>query len=184
MQITIESKHAKDVCLEMMQSLNVKDLQYRLGSTLILLKREVVDEMERKRAVLLMKYTIIIQKAIRQVLARAALEKKSHLRRAFYAALVLQSTVRTFQIRLRYAKLLGVVLEVKKRMSIKTEENIKELHVTSQDVIEIPSPPSESIEMDTEEVDDQVQSNKNDTKHKQRKAYVLCFKGIMISILT
>ena len=106
----------------MVQFLKIKDMQYRLGSSLILLKREVVDEMERKRASLLVRHAVILQRTIRANLAKAALTRKRNSRHNLKVILKLQSVLRRAVARSKYSKMLEVVNVAKKRMSIQIEK--------------------------------------------------------------
>ncbi len=114
---------AKKVCLAMLQFLKIQDTKYRLGCSLILLKREVVDDMERKRAALLVRHAVILQKTVRSCLAKILLSRKRNSRHNLQSILKIQSILRRGVARSKYIKMLGVVEEVKKRMSIQVGES-------------------------------------------------------------
>ncbi len=117
----------------MVQSLKIEEKKYRLGSSLILLKREVVDDMEKKRGLLLVRHTLIIQKLIRQYMAKTIFEKKLSLRRNLQSILKLQTVMRRSISQHKYADMLGVVIEVKKRMSVQVGDSNKAPEVTSEE---------------------------------------------------
>jgi len=114
---------AKKVCLAMLQFLKIQDRQYRLGCSLILLKREVVDDMERKRAALLVRHAVVLQKTVRSCLAKISLSRKRNSRHNLQAILKAQSILRRGVAQSKYIKMLGVVEEVKKRMSVQVGES-------------------------------------------------------------
>ena len=116
---------AKKICLSMVQSLKVQEKQYRLGSSLILLKREVVDDMEKKRGLLLVRYAVVLQKLVREYMSKSILEKKRNVRRNLQSVLNLQSILRRTVAQSKYANMIGVVIQVKKRMSIQVGESNK-----------------------------------------------------------
>jgi myosin heavy subunit len=113
----------KRMCLAMVQSLKLQDRQYRLGSSLILLKREVVDEMERKRGLLLVEYAITLQRTVRRYVSLGLHEKKKDLRRNFQSILKLQSMFRRSMARPKYAKILEVVQQSTKRKSVQSGDS-------------------------------------------------------------
>ena len=107
----------------MVKYLKVEEKQYRLGSSLILLKREAVDEMERKRGLLLVEYAITLQRTVRRYVSLLVFEKKQDLRRNFTSVLHLQSIFRRSIANQKYAKILEAVQQAKKRMSIQLGES-------------------------------------------------------------
>jgi myosin heavy subunit len=113
----------KRMCLAMVQSLKLQERQYRLGSSLILLKREVVDEMEKKRGLLLVEYAITLQRTVRRYVSLSLHEKKKDLRRNFQSILKLQSIFRRSMARPKYAKILEAVQQSKKRMSMQSGDS-------------------------------------------------------------
>ncbi len=107
----------------MVQSLKLQDRQYRLGSSLILLKREVVDEMEKKRSLLLVEYAVTLQRTVRRYVSVGVHETKKQLRRNFQSILKLQSIFRRSMARPKYAKMLEAVRQSKKRKSVQSGES-------------------------------------------------------------
>ncbi len=107
------------MCLAMVQSLQLQERQYRLGSSLILLKREVVDELEKKRGLLLVEYAITLQRTVRRYVSLGVHERKRNLRRNFQSILKLQSILRRSVARPKYSKILEAVQQAKERQSIK-----------------------------------------------------------------
>ncbi len=89
-----------------------------MGSTLILLKREVVDEMERKRGLLLVRHALVLQNLVRTYMSKSVYEKKRNLRQNLQSVLKLQSVMLRSIAHNKYADMLGVVIQVKARMSI------------------------------------------------------------------
>jgi myosin heavy subunit len=55
------SSDARATCLAIVKAQQIPDKQYRLGSTMILLKREAVDKMEKERGRLLAGRAIVVQ---------------------------------------------------------------------------------------------------------------------------
>jgi myosin heavy subunit len=102
----------------MIQSLKLEEKQFRLGSTLILLKREVVDEMERKRGLLLVRHALVLQNLVRTYMSKSVYEIKRNLRQNLQSVLKLQSVMLRSIAHNKYADMLGVVIQVKARMSI------------------------------------------------------------------
>jgi myosin heavy subunit len=102
----------------MIQSLKLEEKQFRLGSTLILLKREVVDEMERKRGLLLVRHALVLQNLVRTYMSKSVYEIKRNLRQNLQSVLRLQSVMLRSIAHNKYADMLGVVIQVKARMSI------------------------------------------------------------------
>ena len=106
------------MCLAMVQSLKLQERQYRLGSSLILLKREVVDDMEKKRGLLLVEYAITLQRTVRRYVSLGVHVKKKDLRRNFQSILKLQSILRRSMARPKYSKILEAVQQTKERKSL------------------------------------------------------------------
>ena len=128
-------EEAKQVCLNMVKALKVPEKQFRLGSSLILLKREAVEEMEKKRLLLLVEYAITLQRTVRRYVSLLAFEKKQDLRRNFNSILQLQSILRRSMARPKYAQILEAVQQAaaKKRMSFQVGESDENGEVTDVD---------------------------------------------------
>ena len=116
----------------MVQSLTIEEKKYRLGSTLILLKREVVDDMEKKRGLLLVRHTLVIQNLVRRYMSRAVYEKKLSIRRNLQSILKLQTILRRSIAQHKYTDMLGLVIQIKKRMSVQVGDSDKPPEVISE----------------------------------------------------
>ncbi len=102
----------------MVEFLKVPGRQYRLGCSLILLKREVVDDLERKRAASMVKHALVLQKTVLSCLARIMLSRKGNSRHNLQSILKIQSVLRRGVAQSKYAKTLWVVHEVNQRISM------------------------------------------------------------------
>lgn len=91
--------------LSMVQMINIDPNKYRLGKTMILLKREVVDGLERMRAQLLGDFAVVLQLAVRRWIAREELRQKREVRKKYLSALVLQGAVRRCFTRTKYLRM-------------------------------------------------------------------------------
>mmetsp|Transcript_68386 Transcript_68386/g.142565 ORF Transcript_68386/g.142565 Transcript_68386/m.142565 type:complete len:1429 (-) Transcript_68386:617-4903(-) len=107
---------SKAVCMSMVKHMQVPEKQFRLGKTMILLKREVVDKMERQRAQLLGGRAIVLQNTARRYLARLELNLKREQRKKYLSVVHLQSTCRRTITRGKYTRMVQAVrLQEKKR---------------------------------------------------------------------
>uniref|UniRef100_A0A7S0HDG8 Myosin motor domain-containing protein n=1 Tax=Hanusia phi TaxID=3032 RepID=A0A7S0HDG8_9CRYP len=107
---------SKQQCLAMVQHMKLAPKQYRLGKTMILLKREAVDLMEKERARLLGGKAVILQSAGRRFLARLELSHKREMRRRYLSVVRLQGFIRCSFTRAKYSKMVQAVrLQEKKR---------------------------------------------------------------------
>eukprot|EP00283_Hemiselmis_rufescens_P008991 CAMPEP_0173432926 /NCGR_PEP_ID=MMETSP1357-20121228/10557_1 /TAXON_ID=77926 /ORGANISM="Hemiselmis rufescens, Strain PCC563" /LENGTH=831 /DNA_ID=CAMNT_0014397591 /DNA_START=91 /DNA_END=2582 /DNA_ORIENTATION=+ len=109
-------------CVAMVNSMKIDPKQYRLGKTMILLKREVVDNMERMRAKLLGGRAVTLQTSVRNFLAKMELRKKRDTRKKYLGCVHLQSSFRRTLTRAKYVRMLQAVRMQEKR---KEEEEAK-----------------------------------------------------------
>jgi hypothetical protein len=118
---------AKRICLAMVQAMRVQDRQFRLGSTMILLKREIIDEMERRRAQLLGGKAIVLQNTVRRFVARLELEKKRENRRKYISVVKIQGILRRTMTRSKYVRMVQAVrLQEKKRLEEEAKRRAEE----------------------------------------------------------
>jgi hypothetical protein len=118
----------RSVCLQIVQSIKVDPKLYRLGKTMILLKREVVDGMERMRAKLLGGRARTLQSTVRCFLARSEMRRKREARRKYLSVVKLQSTFRRTITRIGYVRMVEAVrLQEKKRKEEEDRRKREEL---------------------------------------------------------
>ena len=124
----IQSKEdAKRICLAMVQAMRVQDRQYRLGSSMILLKREIIDEMERRRAQLLGGRAVVLQNTVRRFVAKVELAKKRENRRRFLSVVRVQAILRRTMTRSKYMRMVQAVrLQEKKRLEEEARKKLEE----------------------------------------------------------
>ena len=82
--------------------------------------------MERKRGLLLVRHAVVLQNLVRSYMCKSVFEKKRNLRRNLQSVLKLQSMLRRSIAQHKYAAMIGVVIQVKKRMSIQEGESNKQ----------------------------------------------------------
>jgi myosin-5 len=100
----------------MLQHLKVEASKFRLGKTMVLLKREVVDNMERMRAQLLGGRAMVLQNTVRCFIAKLELANKRDLRHKYQAVVNLQSICRRTITRAKYVRMVQAVrLQERKR---------------------------------------------------------------------
>ena len=100
----------------MLQGLKVEATKFRLGQTMVLLKREVVDNMERMRAQLLGGRAMVLQNTVRRFIAKQELNQKRDLRRKYASCVKLQSICRRTITRAKYVRMVQAVrLQERKR---------------------------------------------------------------------
>jgi hypothetical protein len=116
----------RSVCQQIVQSIKVDPKLYRLGKTMILLKREVVDGMERMRAKLLGGRARTLQSTVRCFLARAEMMKKREARRRYLSVVRLQSTFRRTITRIGYVRMVEAVRLQEKKKKEEEERRKKE----------------------------------------------------------
>ena len=102
----------KQVCLAIVSAMQIPAKQFRLGHTMILLKRDAVDKMEKERARLLGGKAIVVQNAARRLLAKLELKNKRLIRARFGAVVKLQSICRRGTTRAKYARMVQVLVLV------------------------------------------------------------------------
>lgn len=116
---------ARSACLSIVQSIKIDPKLYRLGKTMILLKREVVDGMERMRAQLLGGRARTLQNTIRRFLARQDLSLKRDRRRKYLSTVRLQSSFRRTLTRINYVKMI-IALRLQEQKRRDDEERKRE----------------------------------------------------------
>ena len=100
---------ARATCMSIIKHMQIPDKQYRLGHTMILLKRDAVDRMEKERARLLGGRAIIVQSAARRLLAKIELGKKRQMRARYASVVKLQSICRRGLTRAKYSRMVQAV---------------------------------------------------------------------------
>ena len=78
----------------------------------MLMRREVLDEAERRRGAMLFKQALIIQSAARGLVARDCLSRRRKHRRSFHAAVCLEASVRQRMTRDKYIRMLSIARSV------------------------------------------------------------------------
>ena len=79
--------------------------------------------MERKRAALLVRHALVLQRTVRSCLAKIFLSRKKNSRHNLQSILKIQSILRRGVAQSKFIKMLGVIEEVKKRISIQVGES-------------------------------------------------------------
>jgi myosin heavy subunit len=112
----VQGGDIKQAVSGMLQQLKVEPSKFRLGKTMVLLKREVVDNMERMRAQLLGGRAMVLQNTVRRFIARQELVKKRDIRRKYMSCVKLQSICRRTITRAKYVRMVQAVrLQERKR---------------------------------------------------------------------
>jgi len=88
------SGDSKAQCQAMANELKFDPKHFRLGKTMILLKREVIDMLEKKRGEMLGSRAVCLQNTLRRYLARAELGHKRENRRKYSSVVRLQAVFR------------------------------------------------------------------------------------------
>mmetsp|Transcript_8727 Transcript_8727/g.20286 ORF Transcript_8727/g.20286 Transcript_8727/m.20286 type:complete len:1478 (+) Transcript_8727:193-4626(+) len=125
-QAVAATQDPKSACLAMMKHMKIDPKKFRLGSTMILLKREVVDSMEKERARLLGGRAIVLQATARTFLARAELSRKREARLRHEKILLLQSTCRRSITRMKYSRMVQAMRLQEKKKREEAERKKKE----------------------------------------------------------
>jgi myosin heavy subunit len=106
----------KQAVASMLQQLRVEPAKFRLGKTMVLLKREVVDTMEGMRAKLLGGRAMVLQNTVRRFIAKQELAQKRDIRRKYSGCVKLQSICRRTITRAKYVRMVQAVrLQERKR---------------------------------------------------------------------
>ena len=106
----------KQAVASMLQQLRVEPAKFRLGTTMVLLKREVVDNMESMRAKLLGGRAMVLQNSVRRFIAKQELAQKRDIRRKYSGCVKLQSICRRTITRAKYVRMVQAVrLQERKR---------------------------------------------------------------------
>jgi|LauGreDrversion2_3_1035106.scaffolds.fasta_scaffold24599_1 hypothetical protein len=106
----------KQAVAAMLQQLRVEPAKFRLGKTMVLLKREVVDNMESMRAKLLGGRAMVLQNTVRRFIAKQELAQKRDIRRKYSGCVKLQSICRRTITRAKYVRMVQAVrLQERKR---------------------------------------------------------------------
>ena len=112
----VQGGDIKQAVSGMLQQLKVEPSKFRLGKTMALLKREVVDNMERMRAQLVGGRAMVLQNTVRRFIARQELVKKRDIRRKYMSCVKLQSICRRTITRAKYVRMVQAVrLQERKR---------------------------------------------------------------------
>lgn len=115
-QAVASASDPKQQCMAMMRTMQLDPKMYRLGQTMILLKREVVDRFEKERARLLGGRAVVLQATARSFLARAELARKREAKMRFLKIVLLQSTCRRSITRMKYSRMVQAMrLQEKKK---------------------------------------------------------------------
>ena len=99
---------AKSKCLACFKELKCAAGHFAVGKTLVLMRREVLDEAERRRGAALFKYALTIQSALRMLAACDLLHRRRKDHLSSKGAVLLQARVRRQIIRCKYVRMVGV----------------------------------------------------------------------------
>ena len=94
----------KAACLKIVTHLKLPAKQYKLGSSMILLKQDAMEALEKEKKRLLAGRALCLQKSVRTKLAKMTLEAKRELRIQYTSVLLLQMAIRRCQRRTDYIK--------------------------------------------------------------------------------
>ena len=103
---------AKSKCLACFKELKCAAGHFAVGKTLVLMRREVLDEAERRRGAALFKYALTIQSALRMLAACNLLHRRRKDHLSSKGAVLLQARVRRQIIRCKYVRMVGVARDV------------------------------------------------------------------------
>lgn len=113
----------RQTAMAILQAQQIPEKQFRLGKTMVLLKRDAVDKMEKERARLLSGRAIVVQSAARRLLAKIELSKKRDARAKYQSVVKLQSICRRGITRSKYSRMVQAVrMQERKRQD---EESAK-----------------------------------------------------------
>uniref|UniRef100_A0A7S0QMA7 Myosin motor domain-containing protein n=1 Tax=Cryptomonas curvata TaxID=233186 RepID=A0A7S0QMA7_9CRYP len=147
---------ARRVCLAMVQAMKVQDRQYRLGSSMILLKREIIDEMERRRALLLGGRAVVLQNTVRRYVATVELAKKRENRRKFLSVVRIQAILRRTMTRSKYMRMVQAVrLQEKKRLEEEARKKLEEERARANQLLAQQQQQQQSMEQPQQPVQQQ-----------------------------
>ena len=110
----------------MLLQLKVDAAKYRLGRTMVLLKREVVDNMERMRAQLLGGRARVLQNSVRRFIARQDLARHREVRRMYAATVAVQAACRRRVTRAKYVRMVQAVREQERKRREEEERRRRE----------------------------------------------------------
>ena len=107
---------ARSKCLACFKELQAPQGHFAVGKTLVLMRREVLDEAERRRGAMLFKQALIIQSAARGLVARDCLSRRRKEHNAMVAIFrdrskcheKLQAVARRSKVRLQYIRMLSI----------------------------------------------------------------------------
>ena len=131
---------ARSKCLACFKELQAPQGHFAVGKTLVLMRREVLDEAERRRGAMLFKQALIIQSAARGLVARDCLSRRRKHRRSFHAAVCLEASVRQRMTRDKYIRMLSIARSVAaeefperqtRLASNKTPDSISQVQISS-----------------------------------------------------
>lgn len=91
-----------------LKALGIDTTQWRVGLTLVLARREVLDEADRRRAKALRKFAVTVQCSARRLLAVQDLKAKQTLFQRHVSAARVQGSVRCAGVRAKYVRMLKI----------------------------------------------------------------------------
>ena len=102
---------ARSKCLACFKAMNSMPGHFAVGKTLVLMRREVLDEAERLRGAVLFNHAVTIQSAARAFTARSLLSRRRRDRVEFLRKLqvrCLQASFRRKAVFVKYVRMLGI----------------------------------------------------------------------------
>jgi hypothetical protein len=103
---------ARSKCLACFKAMQATSGHFAVGKTLVLMRREVLDEAERRRGAVLFQHAVSIQSAARVLAARTLLARhriERQERQTFsFCIIKLQSQVRRSKIRVQYMRMVAI----------------------------------------------------------------------------
>jgi myosin V len=94
-------------CVACFKALEATPGHFAVGKTLVLMRREVLDLLERRRGSILFRHAVAIQSASRALAARALLRRRRRERQELRALVRLQNEIRRQCVRAKYIRMVG-----------------------------------------------------------------------------
>jgi myosin-5 len=95
-------------CVACFKALEATPGHFAVGKTLVLMRREVLDLLERRRGSILFRHAVAIQSASRALTARALLLRRRRERHELHALVRLQKVTRRQCVRAKYIRMVGI----------------------------------------------------------------------------
>ena len=95
-------------CVACFKALEATPGHFAVGKTLVLMRREVLDLLERRRGSILFRHAVAIQSASRALVARDLLRRRRRERQELHALVCLQKATRRQCVRAKYIRMVGI----------------------------------------------------------------------------